>query len=179
MSKKHITIEKLERSKNKNNIISNFMALSNTKELIKKYQNAMIDTTTFNKQLNKDFQDYFSYVLFLSYLNKTLYFKSIHMKQQTNNTIKQNTSLDDTSALYQLPVLSESIDSNLIRSLPWRTILTSRQLLILNRIYIEGYKQNEVAKQLNITPPAVNKIKKNSLLAIKQFIDEKENHHDF
>ncbi|MGB2511031.1 hypothetical protein [Leuconostoc suionicum] len=177
MNQKKITIEKLEREKNKNNIISNFMSLSNTKELIKKHQHSLIDTTSFTKELNKSFQDYFSYVLFLSYLNKTLYFKSLHIKQKNNNTITKDKPLDQLS-LYQLPTLLDNIDSNLIRSLPWRTILTPRQLFILNKIYIEGYKQNEIAKQLNITPPAINKIKKASLLAIKQYIEKKDMSND-
>lgn len=172
MNKTNITIEKLERGKNKNNIISNFMSLPNTKELIKEHQRSLIDTTSFDRKLNKNFQDYFSYVLFLSYLKKTLYFKSLHIKQHNDNTTKKNKPLDQIN-FYQLPMLLDNIDSSLIRSLPWRTILTPRQLFILNKIYIEGYKQNEIAKQLNITPPAINKIKKASLLTIKQYIEKK------
>lgn len=173
MNKKNITIEKLERSKNKNNIISNFMSLPNTKELIKQYQHSLIDPTSFNRELNQRFQDYFSYVLFLSYFKKTLYFKSLHIKQQNSNNIKKNKPLDQLS-IYQLPMLLDNIDSNLLRSLPWRTLLTPRQLFVLNKIYIEGYKQIEIAKQLNITPPAINKIKKAGLFAIRQYIEKKE-----
>ncbi|MDI6554202.1 sigma factor-like helix-turn-helix DNA-binding protein, partial [Leuconostoc falkenbergense] len=66
----------------------------------------------------------------------------------------------------------------LLRSLPWRTLLTPRQLFVLNKIYIEGYKQIEIAKQLNITPAAINKIKKVGLLAIRQYIEKKESPND-
>ncbi|MBZ6003946.1 sigma-70 family RNA polymerase sigma factor [Leuconostoc gelidum subsp. aenigmaticum] len=171
MSGKEITIEQLNHAHNKNNIISNFMSLSDTKQLIKQHQNSTLSDTVFNQKLNKDFRAYFSYVLFLSYLNKTLYFKSIHTKQKSDNIKHQNIPLDSVN-IYQLPSLSNSIDSSLIRSLPWQTILSPRQIFVLNKIYVEGYKQNEVAKLIDITAPAVNKIKKTSLLTIKKYIDD-------
>lgn len=177
MSKKEINIEQLEREKDRNDIISNFLELPSTQELLKKYQLSATGSPEFSRNLNKSFQAYFSYVLFLSYLNKSLYFKSIHIKKRDHN-INQNNMPLDASDIYQLPILSESIDVQLLKNLPWRSVLTSRQLFVLNKIYIEGYQQNEVAELLQITPAAINKIKKTSLVKIKQYIEDKDKNHD-
>lgn len=96
---------------------------------------------------------------FISYINLSI--KHAYIKYSKKNMIYKN---DIPLEIIDFGTVDDNIDNKLLINNLLKE-LSTHQRLIIQYVYLYGYKETDVAKMLNITRQAVNKTKK---LALKK-----------
>lgn len=137
--------------------------------------------------LDQKFREHYFEIRFISYICTHLYYQSIHFdkkirKQSTKEIAildqpiddNEELTMKDTIAAIQQTTQSEVKPKSLEEVLSNEKIikvlskLTSKQREVLFQIYVNGYKEKEVAQELGVSQQAVSKIKRSALNKLKK-----------
>ncbi|WP_255320493.1 sigma-70 family RNA polymerase sigma factor [Brevibacillus agri] len=102
-----------------------------------------------------------------------------HCKIRRHEELSLNAPLSDDASveLVELLPLQEQHENDLSISLrDALSRLSPRQFYVIRSIFLYGYTEQEVSKQLKISQPAVNKIKKAALKKLQNDLREWKNY---
>lgn len=176
MTQYKIDLTKLVASAEHDRLLKHFIELEVVKPLLAEYE--INPTNALSNVLIQKFQTYYVYVLLTSYIQKNLYFKSIHLKQREQ--LRQKRLKYDDDSINNIP---NGEESNKLK-LTWENSIDNAELLmaldslsayqnrVLRYLYILGYSQKQVAQILQVSPQAVSKVRRSAMKKIKIVLEE-------
>lgn len=102
----------------------------------------------------------------VGYITNSLKYKYIRLSKKYSNISNTEIELNEeiTRTVINNNIEIQIVVSSLLNKLP------EKQKKILKRIFIDGYNESEIAKELYISRQAVNKIKKKALENLKHYL---------
>jgi RNA polymerase sigma factor (sigma-70 family) len=179
---KKINLQKMLAQSTNDILLNNFLKLEINQSLLEQYKST--PTLKISESIQKNLHNYFIYVLLTSFIKKTLYYKSIHIKQRELARIHHLVP-EDSLMFERLP--DEAINHIDQSGLNWTNLidtpelldalysLTKKQRVVLTSIYILGNSQKQTAQTLQVSPQNVFKIHKKALYNLKEYLNK---HHE-
>ncbi|MFD1064726.1 sigma-70 family RNA polymerase sigma factor [Oceanobacillus locisalsi] len=174
-----------------NPILNKFIQDENNYDLLK--QSILYPTAVNKEKVNKAFKNYYKHIQKEAYINKLIKFFSIDydkkmrkiqdrypvvldndIHDQEGTTMKdliESTPQNIAEQSYGYEIRNHIEDEKLHNAL---TLLSYKQLAILDKLYLKNMTMKEIAESVNTTPQNISKQHKSILKKLKKTIQTKE-----